>query len=256
MAARTIKLVLEYDGTDLCGWQRQDNGPTVQQHVEEAVAAMLGEPTPVTGASRTDAGVHALGQVAHFHTASAIPLDGFRLGLSSHLPDSIAVVAAEEPPDGFHARFSATGKRYRYQILCRRAPSPLLRRVTWHRPRPLDLDAMRAAAAHLVGEHDFSAFRAAGCTARHARRRITAIDITAAGDLVTLEVAGNAFLRNMVRILAGTLVEVGESRRAPDSTAAALASGLRTDAGQTAPARGLTLLTVHYAGTRTPHPSP
>jgi len=253
VAARTIKLVLEYDGTDLCGWQRQDNGPTVQQHVEEAVSEMLGEPTTVTGASRTDAGVHAMGQVAHFHTDSTIPLDGFRLGLNSHLPDSIAVVAAAEMPHDFHARFSATGKRYRYQILTRRAPSPLLRRITWHRPRPLDLASMRAAAAPLIGEHDFSAFRAAGCTARHARRRITAIDLTTAGDVVTIEVAGNAFLRNMVRILAGTLVEVGESRRPPTSTATALASGLRTDAGQTAPAQGLTLLEVLYTA-RHEHP--
>lgn len=244
--ARTIKLVVEYDGTDLCGWQRQDNGPTVQQHLEEALATMTGEATAVIGASRTDAGVHAEGQVACFTTESSIPVDGFRLGLSSALPDSIAVRDAAEVGADFHARFSARGKHYRYRVLARRAPSPLRARTTWHRPRPIDADLMRRAAADLVGEHDFRGFRAAGCQARTTVRTVTSIDIATDDDQVIIDVRGNAFLRNMVRIIAGTLVEVGEGRRPADSIPATLASGDRAAAGQTAPARGLTLVEVFY----------
>jgi tRNA pseudouridine38-40 synthase len=241
-----IKLILEYDGTGLCGWQRQDNGPSVQGHLEAALAALLQQPVPVVGASRTDAGVHALGQVASFSAECRIPLHGIRRGLNSLLPDSIAVVAAEEVPDDFHPRFSACGKEYRYTLLNRPERSPLWRRRTWHRARPLDLAAMQAAAAALLGEHDFSAFRAAGCTARHARRCITAVEVTAEPPLCHVTVRGNAFLRNMVRIIAGTLVEVGEGRRPRESVAAALRSGRREDAGQTAPPHGLALVRVDY----------
>lgn len=246
---RTIRLTLEYDGTGLAGWQRQDNGPSVQQHLEEALAAMVGGPVTVIGASRTDAGVHALGQVAHFQTEVTIPLHGFRLGLNSTLPPQIAVTDAVEVPADFHARFSARGKRYRYTILNRRDPSPLQRNTTWWRSRRLDIDAMQAAAAALIGEHDYSAFRAAGCTARTTRRHISRLDVSRAGDLVLLDVDGNAFLRHMVRIITGTLVEVGEARRPPDSLPALLASRDRTQAGQTAPPQGLTLVEVLYGGT-------
>ncbi len=245
---RTIRLTLEYDGTGLAGWQRQDNGPSVQQHLEEALAAMVGGPVTVIGASRTDAGVHALGQVAHFQTEVTIPLHGFRLGLNSTLPPQIAVIEAVEVAADFHARFSARGKRYRYTILNRRDPSPLQRSTTWWRSRRLDIDAMQTAAAALIGEHDFSAFRAAGCTARTTSRHISRLDVTRAGDLVLLEVDGNAFLRHMVRIITGTLVEVGEARRPADSLPTLLASRDRTQAGQTAPPQGLTLIEVRYGG--------
>jgi len=243
---RNIKLVCEYDGTGLCGWQRQKNGPTVQEHLETGLAQLFGEAITLQGASRTDAGVHAAGQVANFTAPKDIPLEGIRRGLNSALPETIAVVSATEVPAEFHARFSAIGKRYRYDVLCRADRSPLLRQRAWHRPKPLNVDAMRAAAAPLVGEHDFGAFRAAGCTAHTSTRRITTIDIDRHGDVVRIEVAGNAFLRNMVRIIAGTLVEVGEQRRAADSIAALLAAKDRTVAGQTAPAHGLTLLQVFY----------
>ena len=245
---RNLALVLEYDGTDLVGWQRQANGPSVQEALETALAAMTREPVTVVGASRTDAGVHALGQVASFHTRSSIPVDGFRRGLNGALPPAIAVRAAREVPPAFHARRSSLGKHYRYRLLARPDRSPLRGRTSWHRPYPLDLDAMRAAAAALVGEHDFSAFRAAGCQARTPTRQVTGLavaDPDPAG-IVRIDVRGNAFLRNMVRILAGTLVEVGEGRRTVPEVAAALQSRDRTRAGVTAPAHGLVLVEVFY----------
>ncbi len=243
---RNIKLVIEYDGTDLVGWQRQENGPTVQQHIETALADMTEAHVTLFGASRTDAGVHALGQVAHFHTEADIPLHGFRRGLNAKLPPAIAIVAADEVPEDFHARLSSRGKHYRYRLLARANRSPLRDRTAWHRPYSLDLGAMRAAAAHLVGEHDFSAFRAAGCQANTPVREIRSIDIEPAGDLVDIHVRGNAFLRNMVRIVAGTLLEVAEGRRAGDELPQVLARKQRTGAGQTAPAHGLCLVEVFY----------
>jgi tRNA pseudouridine38-40 synthase len=243
---RTIKLILEYDGTGLSGWQRQDNGPTVQEHLETALAEMIGK-TPVVGASRTDAGVHALGQVASFRTEAEIPIHGFRRGLNGLLPKTIAVREASEVDESFHARFSARGKHYRYTVFTRTERSPLLRDRVWHRPRAIELERIRAAAVHLIGEHDFSAFRAAGCSAAHANRKVSAIEITATEETTfEIHVRGNAFLRNMVRIIAGTLVAVGEGRLEPDEVAEILASRDRTRAGQTAPAQGLTLMEVYY----------
>lgn len=245
---RTIKLVLEYDGSALAGWQRQKNGPTVQEHVEFALARMLGGRVEVVGASRTDAGVHASAQVAHFRTSNtAIPEHGFRRGLNSLLPPCVAVVSARQVGPEFHARFSALGKRYRYALIAGRERSPLMRARAWHRPHRLDLDRMRRAAAPLVGRHDFSAFRAAGCGAAHPVRRVTAIEIDPRGrERIDIEVRGEAFLRNMVRIIAGTLVEVGERRREPASVARVLEARDRRHAGVTAPAHGLTLVEVMY----------
>jgi len=247
---RHIRLVVEYDGTTLCGWQRQTNGPTVQQHLEEALARLLVHEVSVIGASRTDAGVHARGQVASFRTERTIPLHGIRRGLNSLLPPEIAVRVADEVPDAFHPRFSATGKHYRYTLLARPDRSPRWRERAWHVPEPLDLARMQAAAEPLLGEHDFAAFRAAGCTARTTRRRIDDVTIEPDGELVTLDVRGNAFLRNMVRIVVGTLVEVGIGRREVAQVAEILASLDRTRAGITAPAHGLELMEVRYDGTR------
>jgi tRNA pseudouridine38-40 synthase len=247
---RHIRLVVEYDGTTLCGWQRQTNGPTVQGHLEEALARLLVHEVAVVGASRTDAGVHARGQVASFRTERAIPLHGIRRGLNSLLPSMIAIREATEVADDFHPRFSATGKHYRYTILARPERSPRWRDRAWHVAEPLDLAAMQAAAEHLLGEHDFAAFRAAGCTARTTRRRIDDITIERDGELVGVDVRGNAFLRNMVRIVVGTLVEVGLGRREPAQVAEILASLDRTQAGITAPAHGLELVEVRYDGTR------
>lgn len=248
---RQIRLVVEYDGTDLSGWQRQANGPTVQQHLEEALAQLLTHPVQVLGASRTDAGVHARGQVASFRTDRAIPLHGIRRGLNSLLPMSIAIRDASEVPDDFHPRFSATGKHYRYTLLVRADRSPRWRDRAWHHPERLDVAAMRAAATHLIGEHDFSAFRAAGCTAKTPHRRVDAIDLDDGDpELLVVDVRGNAFLRMMVRIIVGTLTEVGTRRMSPGQVAEILASKDRTRAGITAPAHGLELIEVRYDGTR------
>lgn len=251
---RNIRLVVEYDGTSLHGWQRQANAPTVQAHLETALAELLQHEVSVAGASRTDAGVHARGQVAAFKTERPIPLHGIRRGLNSLLPDAIAISDAREMPDDFHPRFSATGKHYRYTILRRADRSPRWRARAWHHPDELDLEAMRAGAAVLIGEHDFGAFRAAGCTAKTTIRRLDAIEITD-GEVVTLDVRGNAFLRMMVRILVGTLAEVGTGRFTPAQLAEILESRDRTRAGKTAPAHGLELMEVRYDGTRASGPA-
>jgi tRNA pseudouridine38-40 synthase len=292
---RHIRLVVEYDGTALCGWQRQANGPTVQGHLEAALGQLLAHDVAVVGASRTDAGVHARGQVASFRTERAIPLHGVRRGLNSLLPPAIAIAAAAEVPDDFHPRFSATGKHYRYLVLTRSERSPRWRDRAWHHRGALDLAAMRQAAAALIGEHDFAAFRAAGCTAKSTVRRIDEIVIGGGGvdeimigaggvDEVmigvggvdprdatrggvnspalpvnppegghgkaplSIDVRGNAFLRNMVRIVVGTLVEVGAGRRPVEQVAEILASRDRTRAGITAPPQGLELMSVRYDG--------
>jgi tRNA pseudouridine38-40 synthase len=248
---RHIRLVVEYDGTDLAGWQRQANGPTVQQHLEEALAKLLQHDAPITGASRTDAGVHARGQVATFRTERLIALHGIRRGLNSLLPAAIAIRATDEVAEDFHPRFSATGKHYRYTIFVGADRSPRWRLRAWHHPEPLTLAAMQEAAGLLLGEHDFSAFRAAGCTARTAVRRVDAITFRQQdGDIIEVDVRGNAFLRHMVRILVGTLSEVGTGRRPVAEVSEILASRDRTRGGITAPPHGLELLEVHYDGTR------
>lgn len=250
---RQIKLVIEYDGTSLCGWQRQPNGPTVQQHIEEALAKLLTHEVRITGASRTDAGVHARGQVASFQTERPIELHGIRRGLNSMLPDMIAIRDVSEVPLDFHPRFSATGKHYRYSIYRGPDRSPRWRERAWHHPLSLDLGAMRVAAATLVGEHDFAAFRAVGCAAKTTVRKIYAIDVLEGPeDVLTVDVRGNAFLRNMVRIVVGTITEVGRGYREAAQVAEILVGRDRTQAGMTAPAHGLELIEVHYDGGRSP----
>jgi tRNA pseudouridine38-40 synthase len=245
---RRIRLVVEYDGSALSGWQRQANGPTVQGLLEDALGQLLASPTPVpvVGASRTDAGVHARGQVAAFTTTRDISLVGIRRGLNTLLPPAVAIASVTLAEPGFHPRFSSSGKHYRYQILARPDRSPRWATRAWHRPTRLDLPAMTAAAATLLGEHDFAAFRAAGCTAKTTSRRLDAIDLTQAADVLSVDVRGNAFLRHMVRIIVGTLVDVGEGRLTPAQVAEILASRDRTRAGQTAPPYGLELIEVFY----------
>jgi tRNA pseudouridine38-40 synthase len=243
---RTLRLVVEYDGTDFAGWQRQDGQPTIQECLEKAFLAMTGQAIIVRGAGRTDAGVHAEGQVASVEVASRIPNLGFLRGLNSHLPRAIAVLDVADMPTGFNARFAARGKIYRYQVWNHPVRSPRYERTTWHVHDMLDLHAMREAAGVLVGEHDFRAFRSADCDRKNTVRIIRRFDIRRDGGLVALEVEGTAFLRNMVRILAGTLVAVGRGKMTAAQVADLLVHGDRTQAGMTAPARGLTLAKVIY----------
>ena len=245
---RTIKLTLEYDGTDFVGWQVQPNGRSVQETVERALATLLKERTPVVGAGRTDAGVHAAGQVCSFRTGRTVPLRAFVLGMNALLPPDVAVVEAEEAPPDFHARHSASGKRYEYRISTRPVRSPLRRRTHWEVHRPLDVAAMRRAAAHLIGEHDFAAFRAADCPARTTRRLLRRFDVDQDGPDLLITVEATAFLKHMVRNLVGTLVEVGLGKRDAASIPTLLASGDRTRAGPTAPPQGLTMARVFYEG--------
>ncbi len=243
---RRIKLTVEYDGTDFAGWQRQaPPHRTVQEVLERALATLLGEACVVAGAGRTDAGVHARAQVASFLAATTIPADGLMRALNAALPPDVAVTDAEDVDPAFDARRWARGKHYAYRIWNRPERSPLHRRTSWHVRRPLDLDAMRRGAAPLLGEHDFSAFRAAGCTAKTPIRTLRRLDISGE-DLIVLDVEASAFLRHMARNLAGTLVEVGLGARSADDMPEILAGRDRTLAGRTAPAHGLTLERVYY----------
>ncbi len=249
---RHIRLVLEYDGSQLHGWQRQLGAETVQQHLEEALAKLLQHETKVNGASRTDAGVHARGQIASFRTERTIPLHGIRRAVNAMLPDSIAIRDATEVPDDWHPRYSATGKHYRYTILTSRDRSPRWHTRAWHHREQLSVSAMHDAARALIGDHDFAAFRASGCSAKTTTRRVDSITFTRLHPyLLDVDIRGNAFLRQMIRIIVGTLAEVGTGERPASQLPEILASRDRTRAGITAPPQGLELLEVRYDGTRT-----
>ncbi|HLG52770.1 MAG TPA: tRNA pseudouridine(38-40) synthase TruA [Steroidobacteraceae bacterium] len=244
--ARRIAVGLEYDGTRYSGWQLQPGLPTIQELVQRALGTVADHPVKVSCAGRTDAAVHATGQVAHFDTGASRPMRGWVLGANGLLPPDIALNWAVEVDGQFDARRSALARSYRYCILRRATRPALLRdRVHWVR-MPLDVPAMHAAAQCLVGEHDFSAFRSAECQAATARRRIDSISVTAEGALVTIEVTANAFLHHMVRNIAGTLLEVGAQGNAPARVAETLASRDRQRAGITASACGLYLCAVRY----------
>ena len=208
-----LKLTLEYDGTDFVGWQMQPNGRSVQQELERGIERLCGEPVRVTGAGRTDAGVHARGQVASLRPPRELPLRAWTAGLNALLPDDVACVRAEAAPEGFDARRWARGKRYTYAILETPVRSPLERGRAWEIRRPLDVDAMRRAAPALLGVHDFSAFRAADCPARTTVREMRRLEIGQNGSRLELAVEATAFLKHMVRTIVGTLVEVGHGRR-------------------------------------------
>jgi len=241
-----IRLTLEYDGTDFVGWQRQPNGRSVQEVLETALAELLGGPVPTAAAGRTDAGVHALGQLVAFDAPRPLPTKAYVRGLSSLLPPDVAVVAAEEAPEGFDPRRWATGKRYRYLVSRRACRAPLQRRTHWEVFTALDVGEMRAAAPALLGTHDFSSFRAADCEASHPRRTLRELTLHEEGEVLRLEVEGTAFLKHMVRNIVGSLVEVGRGKRPPEWVGEVLAARDRTLAGPTAPAHGLTLVSVSY----------
>lgn len=249
---RAFKLVLEYEGTQYHGWQVQPGLATVQGVLEAALARIAGVPVPVTGAGRTDAGVHALGQVASFRANLRLDPAGLQRALNALLPRDIAVLEAAESPSEFDARRDARARTYRYTLLCRPHRSALWRKLALHMPRPLDLEAMAAATTCVVGERDFSAFRAAHCTAPSPIRRVTEARWERQGDLAHFVITADAFLQHMVRIIMGTLVSVGEKRLTADGFQAVLASGDRRRAGKTLDPRGLCLMRVHYGSALPP----
>lgn len=248
---RNIRLVLEYDGTGYLGWQRQANGPSIQAALEDALFEITGQRPVLSVAGRTDAGVHAAGQVINFRIASRILDWRFAPALNHHLPPSISVHLAEEVPLEFDARRDSLSKRYRYRIYRAREPAALELNRAWHVRTPLDLEAMRAAASHLIGELDFEAFRSVHCDAEHAFRAMYSIDLEQrprppCGEHIDITFHANAFCRHMCRIIAGTLGEVGMGKREPADVQRVLARRDRTRSGVTAPPGGLTLLEVIY----------
>lgn len=244
--SRRIALTVSYDGTGYAGWQRQQNATGVQQVLEEALSKLGGETLAVTGASRTDAGVHALGQVVHFDTRSRIPGDKYAYAVNTHLPPDIRVTASREVDPAFHARYGARGKTYRYQIHNSPHASAIYRDQRAHVVPYLDVETMHEAAQAVLGTHDFRAFAASGSEAKTTVRDITRIAVTRDVELVELTVSGRSFLYNMVRILAGTLIYIGIGKLPPEVLTRALASGDRLDLGITAPAHGLTLMEIVY----------
>lgn len=243
-----LKITLAYDGTSYAGWQVQPaaHGPTIQGVVAAALARLTGEKIMPVAAGRTDAGVHARGQVISFSTASRIPVERWPLALNSVLPEDIAALAAEVVPAGFHARYSARWKWYRYTIFNCSLPDVFSRRYSWQVRHPLDFAAMAQGAAYLQGRYDFRSFCAAGSPVRHHEREIYTAELSRQGDFIYLDVVANGFLYHMVRIIAGTLVEIGQGRLAPGDMPAIVAARSRQKAGPTAPARGLCLEKVAY----------
>lgn len=254
-----FKIVLAYDGGEFVGWQRQATGTSIQGLIEEALADLDGRPVTVAGAGRTDAGVHALGQVATFSLEREIACASLVGALNARLPRAVRVLEALQVPATFHARFGARGKRYRYRIWNGAVMNPFERHHAWHVADRLDTDAMATAAEALVGRHDFAAFRAAGSSVATSDRTVLSSEVfvagpserspsltTMGGRLVVCEICGTGFLRHMVRTVAGTLVEIGLGRRPPAWMGEVLSSGSRAQAGPTAPAEGLVLVEVMY----------
>jgi tRNA pseudouridine38-40 synthase len=254
---RTIRLTLAYDGTDFVGWQRQAQGVSVQGLVEAALAPLDDRLVAVAGAGRTDAGVHALGQVASFRIEHSLPVEQLVRAINARLPTAVRALAAEEADAGFHARFSARSKTYRYRLLVSPVADPFCQRFAWHVTDRLDVAAMIDGLRRVEGRHDFSAFRAAGSDVRDAirtvtlasarvRRAVPSAGIAHAGLGVVFELTGDGFLRHMVRNIVGTLVEIGRGRRTPAAMNDLLAGAPREEAGPTAPPQGLCLVRVLY----------
>ena len=242
------KISVEYDGTPFVGWQRQANGPSVQAALEEAINAFCGEAVSVEGAGRTDAGVHAVGQVAHFDIARPTDTDTIRDALNHYLRDlPVTILSAAETDGEFHARFSATRRRYRYRILNRRPPPALDRGLVWWVAPPLDADAMAVAASVLLGKHDFTSFRATHCGAKSPVKTLDRLVVTRSHEEILIDAAARSFLHHQVRNIAGSLKLVGEGKWTKSDLEAALAARHRAAGGHTAPPHGLCLMGVDYA---------
>ena len=244
---KKFKLVIEYDGTAYHGWQRQKSDRSIQAEIEKALTVMTRQAITLSASGRTDAGVHALGQVAHFACETAIEPADFRRGLNSLLPDDIVIKTCKSVPDAFHARYDAKRKTYRYRILNRAVPTAVDRRYVWHLRKELQIEAMRAVVRHLVGRHDFKAFEGTGSPRTSTVRTILRADLKKETDgYLIFEIEGDGFLRYMVRNIVGTLVEVGRGKITPEGFRAVLESKDREQAGATAPPQGLFLVAVDY----------
>jgi tRNA pseudouridine38-40 synthase len=241
------KITIEYDGTPFAGWQWQETVPSVQRTLTEAIASFTGETSMVQGAGRTDAGVHALGQIAHFDLTKAYETDTVRDALNAHLrPHPVAVLLAEKVAPDFDARRSAVRRHYLYRIANRRPDLTLDRLRAWRVPRRLDVDAMHAAAQRLVGKHDFTTFRSTECQAKSPEKTLDRLDVSRVGDEVHIVAVARSFLHNQVRSMVGTLVPVGDGKWTADDVSRALAARDRTACGQVAPPEGLYLVRVDY----------
>lgn len=247
---RRIKLTVAYDGTAYCGWQVQPNGVTVEEVLNHALSELTGEQIRVTGASRTDAGVHAEGNVAVFDTESSIPPERIAYAVNRGLPEDIVVVKSEEVPEGWHPRYQDSVKTYEYHILNREMPDPMRRFTAFHVSYPLDPDLMREAAEYLKGEHDFKSFCSIHTDVKDTVRTIYDLTVEKDGDMIILRISGNGFLYNMVRIIAGTLIRVGRGAWPPERIKDILEAKDRQKAAATAPARGLVLKNIRYGKSR------
>lgn len=245
---KRIKLTIAYDGTNYCGWQIQPNGITVEEVLNKALQKLTGEPIVVIGASRTDSGVHALGNVAVFDTNTSIPPERIAMALNQRLPDDIVIVRSEEVALDFHPRYCDCRKTYEYHICNTRIPIPTKRLTNYFVSYSLNLDHMRQAAAYLVGEHDFVSFCNVRTDVENTVRTITELDILQNGDEITIRITGNGFLYNMVRIIVGTLIRVGRGFYEPEKVKEILEAKDRRAAGVTAPPHGLMLVEIHYGG--------
>ena len=246
---RNIRLTIEYDGTRFSGWQTQLAGKkikTVQEEIENAAKKLFGKNITLTGAGRTDSGVHAEAQAANFKIDSALPLCNIKRGLNSYLPRDIAILSADDAKPNFHARFDAKEKLYRYTIINRKVRSPLLKRYAALISYDLDIDAMKKAARYLVGKKDFKSFQASDRKAKDSVRTIKRIDVIDKPPLIDIYIQADGFLYNMVRNIVGTLIDVGRGRIMPEDVKAILSRRHRPAAGQTAPAKGLCLMKVIY----------
>ena len=244
---KNIKTVIEYDGTDYHGWQCQANLSTVQKTIEDALRQITGETVKITGSGRTDAGVHAMGQVASFLTETQMDSETLRKALNSTLPRDISIIKAQEVPDDFHAQFSSRSKIYEYRIFNRRHPPALQRNRVWHIPEKLDMGKMKEAASYLEGKHDFSVFATANITVKTTVRTVKRVHIKKTREgVILIEIEADGFLKRMVRMITGTLVETGRGKLSPEGFGQILAEGRKTKNVFTSPPQGLFLKKVLY----------
>ena len=243
---RNVKLTIEYDGTNYCGWQKQNNEKTIQEEIEKAIYKAVGEVVEVIGSSRTDAGVHARGMVANFKTNATIPFDKFKYAINDKLPDDIAIIESEEVSEDFHARYDSKGKTYCYSIINRQQKPAIGRNYVYHFKWDLDIEKMREACKHFIGKHDFKAFRSLGSSVKTTERTIKELYIESEGEKINIFITADGFLYNMVRIIVGTLLKVGRGKIPVEDIEKIILLGDRKKAGPCVPAQGLILEKVYY----------